>query len=466
MTDVSKVMDVFLDIEKELNLFDREFDGFHFWNYTRVYLYNTILKELNGRGEAFPRENIGFSRALSIARGCIFNSQYKFKYYKKKKDILIMGSPRKMLVEGKYKSIYSDFIADNYSSTLTVERPFNYMHFTPSYSQNNFYLDSMFVSREICVRVMQRFRPISVNISDLIGRIKEELGADISEASFVKRISYLYYRYKITKKYFNKMLDAISPKIVILICYYNFENLVLIEVCREKGIPSLEIQHGLTGKMHSAYNFGCYNKNILVPDIFCTYSSFWSDSIRLPKELVRVYDTGSVFYDEQIVKYKKSENPKAIIFLSSGTVGNRLSEIAYELSTMIDSKYQIIYKLHPGEYENWKSRYSILDKAPNIQVIDNADTSLYELFSQSIMQVGVYSTALYEGLGYNLKTLVLDIPDAAFVSDLIALNYATLIKDAKDILSKLDDCISNYDSDMFWKKDAAKNICEIIDRVI
>ena len=44
----------------------------------------------------------------------------------------------------------------------------------------------------------------------------------------------------------------------------------------------------------------------------------------------------------------------------SNTIGRELSKLAVELSGKIQgTDYKIIYKLHPGEYQDWKNRYPV-----------------------------------------------------------------------------------------------------------
>jgi len=69
-----------------------------------------------------------------------------------------------------------------------------------------------------------------------------------------------------------------------------------------------------------------------------------------------------------------------------------------------------MYKLHPGEFSRWKSYKSLqkLNEFKNVLIIKD-EIPLYELLAMSVLQIGVYSTALYEGVEFGCKTILLDV---------------------------------------------------------
>ena len=71
--------------------------------------------------------------------------------------------------------------------------------------------------------------------------------------------------------------------------------------------------------------------------------------------------------------------------------------------------YQVIYKLHQGELVGWKEKFPWLDSS-GITVIDHDRCNLYALLAESRIQIGVCSTALYEGMAFGCATYCLDLP--------------------------------------------------------
>ena len=129
--------------------------------------------------------------------------------------------------------------------------------------------------------------------------------------------------------------------------------------------------------------------------------------------------------------------------------------------------HKIIYKLHPGEYETWRQNYPELveaSKRDDFEVIDNSQTPLYKLFAESNYQVGAFSTAIYEGLMFNCKTFILDVPGVEYLSDLINKNYVFKITNSQDLIANLDEFTpEDYDKNFFFKSLDKKLLKSVID---
>ncbi|MDO5820036.1 MAG: sialyltransferase, partial [Methanobrevibacter sp.] len=123
--------------------------------------------------------------------------------------------------------------------------------------------------------------------------------------------------------------------------------------------------------------------------------------------------------------------------------------------------YQFIYKLHPGEYGTWRENYEYLIKATNefnnFKVIDESQPPLYELFAKSHYQIGAFSTAIYEGLAFNCKTFIIDVPGVEYLDDLIEKNIVKKVKNSEELIDYIIKDENNkiefkeYNKDYFFK---------------
>ena len=166
----------------------------------------------------------------------------------------------------------------------------------------------------------------------------------------------------------------------------------------------------------------------------------------------------------------KETNQKQILFISQGVIGKYLSKLAYELADNLNQNemeeddnedYTFIYKLHPGEYGTWRENYDYLTKAidefDNFTVIDKSEPPLYELFAKSNYQIGAFSTAIYEGLAFNCKTFIIDVPGVEYLDDLINKNIVKKVKSSEELINYLKEDEDNeidlkeYDKDYFFK---------------
>ena len=456
-------IDDFLAIEKELRLNSFQIDGFYIWNYIRTTLYKKMVDALNDNGEAFDQYSLTIKKCVSSAVNCILKTEYKFP--KNRHDILIMCHPRRVLVENKYESIYTDFIAEHYDA-LSVEIPYRGSHFTPPTSNSVFYLDYLFASRALEMKInkystngeIEKFTYLICNL------FRERFHFEIDVNWLRSYILKLIARYKYTYNYFARMVKSVNPKIIIEVVYYNFENMVMNEVAHDLGVKVIELQHGVTGRYHCAYNFASCFEVKQLPDEVWFFSEAWANSVRLPSYVKRK-SVGFHHFDEMREKYKIKEKRNSIIFISSGTVGNSLSLFAVEAIQYIrhnNLNYELIYKLHPGEYSSWKEKYPWLEGA-GINVVDNNEVQLYELFSKSIAQVGVYSTALFEGIGYDLETYILCNENVNYVDILFDYSVAKLVSNVSEIFNSIHDCSSICASSLFWRPHAKVNVFYEID---
>jgi len=145
-------------------------------------------------------------------------------------------------------------------------------------------------------------------------------------------------------------------------------------------------------------------------------------------------------------------NKNQILILSQGALG---PQIADEVLANIEglSDYVLIYKLHPGEYSRWRDYKSlvVLSQLPNVKIVKDED--IYKLFSESFFQVGVFSTAIYEGIGFSCKTILLDLPGIEYMQDLINNDVVNVLRKEEtiyEVVKKLT-ADENINNDVSYK---------------
>jgi hypothetical protein len=84
--------------------------------------------------------------------------------------------------------------------------------------------------------------------------------------------------------------------------------------------------------------------------------------------------------------------------------------------------------------------------------------------SSSLWQIGVYSTAIYEGLAFGCMTYLVDLPGVAYMVKLIATGYAQLVQQPEDI--HLGKNHIDIDVDYFFAKDWKNNFSNAFDKVL
>ncbi len=105
----------------------------------------------------------------------------------------------------------------------------------------------------------------------------------------------------------------------------------------------------------------------------------------------------------------------------------------------------------------------------NIRVVDSKDVSIYEVFNDADAQVGVFSTAIYEGMAFNTQTFILDIPFAAEFIDLCKAGYGTLIHNGQELADAVLADAQGADlaalSEKFWASNAKENVVRTLKEI-
>lgn len=280
------------------------------------------------------------------------------------------------------------------------------------------------------------------DLGDWAEALSKRLDVDLPTDEIREEAQYAIHEDEVRKGFYPGLLDRVKPRAIIIVVHYSRRCMPMTEVARERGIPVVEIQHGLLGPTHLAYNYAPGRCPDIFPDYLLTFGDFWermTPGLPLPTE--RCLPIGFQWLEDQRKAERparaKADGPETLLFLSQGSIGDELSRIALETADALDpSRWRIRYRLHPGERPGWKKRYPQL-AASNIEV-DEATGSVHSAFAESAAQVGVYSTAIYEGVSHGLRTLVADLPGWEGARPLVDSGAATRVGDAAAILTALE----------------------------
>lgn len=476
-------LDQLLLYEKTHELFEREDDGFKYWPYLRFEIFMMIQNKKNNTGIAHTKPNSS-SKLKGVFK---IPSQYlNFRHMKKKTSkklvYLFLNHQRRVKEDEVYSCLYTDNIInhlenDNY---LIVEEPYEGQHYKPVPNKNIVYVDYLdyYYKVQRMLYNLKKTQIINVQTKNDLRIIVDDLSrmfnVKLDLSVIIATVSNMKIKYTILYKYYKKLLREIDPKIVVEVVSYNFSRMVVNEICKELRIPTIELQHGNMGKYHIAYNYNDKMDLPTFPDYIFTFGQFWKDNTRLPIDDDKVKVIGWPFFEDKVNVFKKrrisrTDSKQIILFISQGTIGKELSKLAYDISAIIDeNKYHIIYKLHPGEYARWKNEYPWLLDA-YLEVIDDNNKDMHYYFAKSDIQVGVYSTALFEGLAYGLKTYIFKLHGHQYMEELYDNNLALLVGEPSHLIEDLDNIKKNnvkFDKNYFWQKEALDQMLTEINNII
>ena len=479
---VKEICQKIWNLEEKYELNHKEIQGCYPWQLIRMYLYYEITRKTNVFESAQQSSLSLFDKInsfLPFLKNSISSNPLSGS---ENVDVLIFDHPRKVIFEDEYQDIYSYFLKDTLNqygkSFETIESPYLNQHFRNknNIKENHVRFNDRILLGSFIHKTRNRGKlPFTEDEKQLINTVKEELEAAFKIEIDLFRIMedhILNFQYDY-KKYI-ELLQKKNPKLVFLVVAY--ENKALVAACKKMNIEIIELQHGTISPYHLGYSYPentmKFNNEIkeieYFPDKILSFGDYWKNACPFPIDSENIIPMGFPYFEENSKTYMKIAEKKdneqigqqQILFISQGVIGKYLSKLAYETASNINESqnYNFIYKLHPGEYGTWRENYDYLTKAvdefDNFTVIDKSEPPLYELFAESHYQIGAFSTAIYEGLAFNCKTFIIDVPGVEYLDDLIDKDIVKKVKNSEELINYINNeniSIQEYDKDYFFK---------------
>jgi hypothetical protein len=233
-----------------------------------------------------------------------------------------------------------------------------------------------------------------------------------------------------------RLLDRVRPELVINVVHYNWSALALTARAHRRGLPVAELQHGTVSPEHIAYNVGCGKVSPTTPDYFLSFGEFWSDMVQgLGLTPARVPAIGFSWLENRMAGAPRAPS-QTLLVLSQRSIGVELSRLAVDVAQRLAPRgWRVIYRLHPGEVADWRQRMPWLDGA-SLEV-STGQLDLYRQFGEVGAQLGVYSTALFEGVAFSLPTLIARLPGSASLEPFVRFGGAQFVSNAHDVVEAL-----------------------------
>lgn len=436
MSDLKDQYLKFLRLEEDMGLFDKIISGIRFWELSRVEVFLTLFEiKVNGHAKKFPRFN-ELKKLLFYIRS-LFNMR-KNPFFCKTKEIMFSGGQRRVLTEdGKWWDIHVDPFLDEIDIPfMSLEYPIDLEHYGPAKTSNLYYFDILLTLGFL----RQKLGLVKIRINkeerEFLDKIRWQINRQFEvDLDILKIVTRRLQEHQSLLPLCLNLLRRIRPKLVVMVS--NYARKSLVKACKILHILAVEIQHGVISSYHPGYSFppSAFN-NVAYPDYLLVFGDYWRSIANFPIDADRVVPVGYPYLEKKIEQYARLNRKKQILFISQSRIGIPISKFAVELSKIPGLGYNIVYKLHPREVSNWRTKYPWLVDA-NVEVIDTLGTDLYRLLGESTIQVGVSSTAIYEGLAYGLRTFLIDTLGVDYFDSLIKTGLVEKISTVDEMVSLL-----------------------------
>jgi len=459
-----------LEIEKKNNFFDLEFEGIKIYEHIRMFLYYSEILPALGIFEKgnYPKVALRTKYFINYFINSLRMNQY---WGIKKHDILIVEDPNYSLIDGVKRDRFTSYFTKelNNNSFCILKSPLKGTVDHYKYGSGK--------------KVIIDYYNILAIISSLISKISKKKELDYISKIIEKGINeglnknlrlkkiIDYYVINMYSKVIaaRKLFLKIDPKLLITTGFYG--KTFLTQVAKENSIPCIELQHGTIYDGHLGYHYPHVEKNSLTcfPDYILLFGEYWKNMASFPIAEDKLIPVGYPHYEHSTARLTKAKKNQ-ILVISQNVQGRKLFDLSKELACKLN-KYTIIYCLHPKQYYNWENNLGdkLKDMPNNLQISGTGDRSLYELMAESTFQIGIFSTALYEGLGLGLVTIVCKLPGWENMKVLIDNNLAyllepqripTFISDNNNIKN------NNINPELFFKTNSIESIMNTIDNIL
>jgi hypothetical protein len=246
----------------------------------------------------------------------------------------------------------------------------------------------------------------AIENGSMVKAIQQEYGLHIDDA---RKVSLFDAQRRVASLLFRK----IKPKAILLSCYYG-SNLPVVKAARDLGIKVIEVQHGVIGKEHPAYNVdAAIDKSYFPGDllVFGRRELETFDNSRFI-EPENVYPVGS-FYIEHIRKNYKAEAEVAEQLRNyrrsvAVTLDYIMEKRAIEfVCQAADLDRTVLYLLVPRLPH--EKHYSSLSLPANVTVVK--DKNFYELMMYVDFHSTVWSTCALEAPSLGVQNILINIDD-------------------------------------------------------
>ncbi len=233
-------------------------------------------------------------------------------------------------------------------------------------------------------------------------------------------------RFLAARATYRRLLEKRQPSEIFCVCAYG-GLAALVAAAHEMSIPVSEVQHGMLDGLHLGYRYPVLPRTghlDYFPDRFFAWELKTNQAGPMPCEI----DLIPFPQAERLHRLRATAVKEAnlVIVLSQPTVAGMM------VKALIDRRhalagFRLVIKLHPIELEDPRRRNVYLPLAGEGNISFDESGDLHNLLSRAEYQIGVYSSALFEGIELGCRTLLLPLPGIEHMERLLKSNQAVLI---------------------------------------
>lgn len=461
--DIKSVYRRFIEIEDQYDLFSTCIDNIKIWQFIRAYLYPKLVENICNI--KFPVN--GFKAVKTEEKVSLWHWIKTNPYLVHKKDLIIVGCPRRVYDGKYYVDLFTDEIICHLNYSYYLFERCNYMgnHYNPVKIKGIKYNDR-YIRSQIKTCDGKEVKQKINKILDIFEKEFSMKWTNSQKKQIVSLSNTLLSNYNINyRRYCAFLLDRIKPKAVMLVKYYEIENMILIQEAKKRNIPIIELQHGMMDDVMPVYNYLKKHNFDTYPDYIFTFGEYDKKIAHYPIDKKYIIPVGYPDLEKKVRLYRRTETKKQITFFAGASI--KLEEFAIYLNQVLDKNvYKIVFKLHPMQYQQWKKLYVKLADT-DIEVIDNNHKDSAYYLAQSDFVIGIATTVLFEATLFPCKIGIVEEDDYQSMQSLYQNKHAYLVKTKEELVNFVTN--KNFfepEPGNYYEKNAISNINNALKKII
>jgi len=423
-------------LEKEFDLVNRRVAGIYYWPLIRYSTFNLLHQKIASRGPNQPRFEQSIARKIFRNLSTFFTDATSLPWgIGETFDTILVPHPRKHIRDGQSIEIASEgVIRDPNIGRLLI------LDWQGSNVRYNSAAQAVVCRRSIIAAVAQfrgrifvprYFSQCSEEYARLNLIFNREVGTDfpISAMSLARYISVFAEARSLIRVIFK---SSGAKRLFVVNGYGEWP---YIAAARDLGIQSLELQHGLISRYHLGYSYPGRPNVHYTADKLLLFGKFWADNVDLPGGM-----TAHVIGSHNLLHHRGKQIgrvPRRVVVLSQGAIGVLLFDEAVRAASLAKD-WHFIFRPHPGDQiEDFRTRLAKMGASAPTNFIITGHENVYKLLASADVQLGVYSTSLFEGMALGARTIILALPGWENAARSIELGDAVVAQNATDIAALL-----------------------------
>jgi hypothetical protein len=289
-------------------------------------------------------------------------------------------------------------------------------------------------------KVISRILPARASAAELerISQIENAISSRFGSEVPLKMLFRRYARYfKCRGWFFEQVIRRWGVKTVFVVVYYGKPELVA--AARRSGARVIDLQHGMMSHLHASYDVPEGIRPHYRPDAILLFGKHWGHAARHAPG-VKLIVAGAPHIRASIDEVRRQllgERRPEVLFLSQPAICDELLSFALEFSKLPGAP-KVLYRTHPGDRIASVEKAIRAANAMNVELVaGGGGIRTLSLQGEAKYQVGVFSTALLEGVALGCITFVAPLPGWAYMEQHIEAGHMRLVVNPQNLLEAI-----------------------------